>query len=58
MIQKDNQHTLTDQLFHPEKQNTKTATFLDKMDRVFDWILNGEMCPGVAKVPKSGYKRP
>lgn len=38
MIQKDNQRTLADQLFHPEKQNTKTAAFLAKMDSVIDWV--------------------
>lgn len=38
MIQKDNQRTLADQLFHPEKQNTKTAVFLAKMETVIDWI--------------------
>jgi hypothetical protein len=38
MIQKDNQPSLADQLFHPEKQNTKTAAFLAKMDSVIDWV--------------------
>ena len=38
MIQKDNQRTLADQLFHPEKQHTKTAAFLAKMETVIDRI--------------------
>lgn len=41
MIQKDNQRTLADQLFYPEKQNTKTAAFLANAgltDQLFDEV--------------------
>jgi len=34
---KNHQRTLADQLFHPEKQNTRTAAFLAKMESVIDW---------------------
>jgi len=54
MIQKDNQRTLADQLFHPEKQNTKTAAFLAKMETVIDWI---PLVKIVASLNQSGTKK-
>jgi hypothetical protein len=39
MIQKDNQRTLADQLFYPEKQQTKTAAFLAKMETMNDMFI-------------------
>ncbi len=54
MIQKDNQRSLADQLFHPEKQNTKTAAFLAKMELVIDW---GPLVKIVARLDQSGTKK-
>ena len=36
-MQKHNQLNLADQLFHPGKQKTRTAEFLDRMNQVIDW---------------------
>ena len=54
MIQKDNQRSLADQLFHPEKQNTKTAAFLARMDSVIDWK---PLVKIVSSLNKSGSKK-
>ena len=36
-MQKHKQLNLDDQLFHPGKQKTRTAEFLDRMNQVIDW---------------------
>lgn len=54
MIQKNLQRTLADQLFHPEKQNTKTAAFLAKMESVIDW---NPLVKIVSSLNKSGTKK-
>jgi len=36
-MQKYSQFNLANQFFHPGKQKTRTAEFLDRMNQVIDW---------------------